>query len=95
MRSWQFGGADLARGVGAFDSDFGEGATGGVHFDALDGAVAKGGAERVEVAVCDVGARRAAQVDAAVLRQGEHCAQGQNKEKGYFFHLKWIIFDLI
>ena len=42
----------------------------GIHFNALDGAVVEGGTERVEVAVGEVGARCAAQIDATVLGHG-------------------------
>ena len=45
MRGRQFGRADFARSVSAFDGDFGEGASFGSDLNALDGAVTKGGTE--------------------------------------------------
>ena len=78
VRDQQFRCADFARSIGAFDGDFGEDATFSGQFDALDGAVAEGGAKRREVALHDFSFRFVAQVDAAILRHGENCAHGQN-----------------
>ena len=86
MRSGQFGSADFARSVGAFDSDFGEGTTLSVHFDALDGAIGESGAERAEVALRDFSLRLATQVDAAILCHGKNSAHDQNQKNRYFFH---------
>ena len=80
VRGRQFGRADFARGIGAFDGNFGESASFGSNLNALNGAIAEGGTELGELAVRDFSFCFVAQVNAAILCHGKHCAQGKNKK---------------